>query len=65
MVKATEELDTEGQMFLPDAGTNRHLANSRSAEIERNVTNSRYEKDVLGQRSLIERLASRGFGRKR
>jgi hypothetical protein len=34
---APAEGDTEGHMFQPDYGTSRHIANSRNAEIEREL----------------------------
>jgi hypothetical protein len=38
--------DTEGHMFQPDYGTSRHIANSRNAEIEREMRDRQRRKEA-------------------
>ena len=42
--------DTEGHMFQPDIGTSRHLAKSRSAEIEREMRDRQRQKEARPNR---------------
>jgi hypothetical protein len=42
--------DTEGHMFQPDLGTSRHLAKSRSAEIEREMRERQRQKEARPNR---------------
>ena len=46
--KASEDPseDTEGHMFQPDYGTSRHIANSRNAEIEREMRDRQRRKEA-------------------
>jgi len=52
--RATEEPqkdeDTEGHMFQPDLGTSRHLAKSRSADIEREMRERQRQKEARPNR---------------
>lgn len=38
--------DTDGNMWLPDSGSNRHIAQSRQSEIERSLRDRQLEKEV-------------------
>ena len=42
--------DTEGHMFQPDLGTSRHLAKSRSADIERELRERQRQKEARPNR---------------
>jgi hypothetical protein len=42
--------DTEGHMFQPDLSTSRHLAQSRSAEIERELRDRQRQKEARPNR---------------
>lgn len=42
--------DTEGHMFQPDLGTSRHLAKSRSADIEREMRERQRQKEARPNR---------------
>jgi hypothetical protein len=48
--KQDEEKDAEGHMFQPDLGTSRHLAKSRSAEIEREMRDRQRQKEARPNR---------------
>ena len=46
----TKDEDTEGHMFQPDLGTSRHLAKSRSADIEREMRDRQRQKEARPNR---------------